>query len=328
MSKKVKLIIAVIILIIIVVAILGYWQHEKYYPSTDDAYVKANIVNIAAEVNGKVDHIYIRNNQHVKKGQLLFSIDPRAYRYQLTQAQADLRKAQQNMNAEEDGIKTAQATVKQRRAELIEARKNYQRYMTLVKENEAPKSQGDEVISRLRSSKAALAAAQSEVLRAQAELGDDNEQNADLQAAIARVNSAKLNLQHCHVYAPNTGRIANFNLRIGDVLNANQTLFSLIEDNIWWVDANYKETNLTRIRPGQKAVISVDIYPNYTFKGVVNSISSGSGSVFSILPAENATGNWVKVTQRFPVKIIITNPSKQYPLRVGASATVTVNANE
>src|SRR5690606_2608610 len=121
------------------------------------------------------------------------------------------------------------------------------------------------------------------------------------------------------------GKIANFSLRVGDVVTAGQNLFSIIENQEWWVKANFKETQLKRIRPGQNANISVDIYPEVVCQGKVDSIAGGSDTAFSLFPAANASGNWVKVTQRIPVKILIIHPDPNYPLRVGASSTVSIN---
>jgi membrane fusion protein (multidrug efflux system) len=116
-------------------------------------------------------------------------------------------------------------------------------------------------------------------------------------------------------------------LQQGSIVNANQALFTLISNDLFWVDANYEETDLQNIRPGQPAEIKLDMYPNHVFKGVVNSISGGSGAAFSLLPPENATGNWVKITQRVPVKVVIINPDPDYPLHIGTTATVTIDTH-
>lgn len=328
MSKKIKALIAFFLIVLIVLGVTAYWQHKKFYPSTDNAYVKANIVNLAPQVSGEVQQVFAQNNAHVKKGQLLFTIDPKPFLYALEQAKAKLKQTRQSIAAKIYTIKTARANVKQAEAEEIVAQQNHDRILYLVKQAQAPKSEADDVVSKLNAAKAALIAAQTEVLKAKAERGRTDKHNADLEFAKANLRTARLNLKHTKITAPNNGIIANFSLRPGDVANANQPVFSIIENGHWWLEANYKETDLNRIKPGEPASISLDIYPNYTFKGTVESISSGSGATFSILPPENATGNWVKVTQRFPVKIRITNLSPKYPLRVGASATVTIDARK
>ena len=327
MSKLLKSLIAIAIIAIIIVALLFYWQYQTYHPSTDDAYVQANVIQIAPQVSGQVESIDTTDNQTVKKGQLLFSINPKPIVYKVEQAKAQLKQTEQNLIAKADSVKTAEALVSQREAEAVVAQKNYDRIIYLANDDQATKSEADQVTSQLEAAKAALTAAKTEVLKAKAELGAAGDQNADLEVAQENVNAALLNLQYTKVYAPEDGIITNFALRIGDVVTADEEVFSLIENNVWWVDANYKETDLTHLKTGQKAKINIDIYPDYVFTGVIDSISSGSGASSSILPPENATGNWVKVAQRFPVKIIISHLSATHPLRVGASATVTIDAS-
>lgn len=326
MSKLLKVFISITTLIVIIVAIVLYWQYQAIHPSTDDAYVQANVIQIAPQISGQIDHIDTADNQTVKKDQLLFSIDPKPFTYKVEQAQAQLKQTEQDLIAKADAVKTAEAMVTEREAEEVVAQKNYDRIIYLANSDQATKSEADQVTSQLEAAKAALTAAKTEVLKAKAELGAPGNQNADLEVAQENLNAALLNLQYTKIYAPEDGVITNFDLRVGDVVTADEETFSLIEDNVWWVDANYKETDLTHIKVGQKAKIVVDIYPDYTFTGIVDSISDGSGASFSLLPPENATGNWVKVTQRFPVKIIVNNLNSKYPLRVGASATVTIDA--
>jgi membrane fusion protein (multidrug efflux system) len=149
--------------------------------------------------------------------------------------------------------------------------------------------------------------------------------NAQLEQDAAALSQAEYDLANTLIKAPKSGVLADFQTRIGDTVTKGYDLFALVEQQEFWVDANFKETQLKRIKPGQTAEISVDMYPDYTFKGIVQSVSPGSGTVFSLLPAENATGNWVKVTQRVPVKIIIINPNPRYPLIAGTSAHATVD---
>jgi membrane fusion protein (multidrug efflux system) len=150
-----------------------------------------------------------------------------------------------------------------------------------------------------------------------------------LRAASAQLDKTTHDRARTHVTAPANGWVSNATLRPGTVVQAGTPAFAVIEDGQWWVDANFKETDLARIKPGQKATIRLDMYPGTTLDGVVESISAGSGATFSVLPPENATGNWVKVTQRFPVRIKITSsPAPDKPLRMGASATVTIDTTE
>lgn len=302
-----------------------YYLHQKYFPSTNDAYLQANVVHIAPRVNGIVKTIFIENHQRVKKGQLLFFIDPEPYQIALNQAIAELHNTIQQVHAAQADVDTARSLLLEREAERNNIFKSHHRIMTLVKQQLYPLAKGDEITSKLTVADAAVRAAKSQLKEAIEKLGHPGENNARIQEAKAAVAKAKLNLRYTHVSSPGNGYIVQFNLRKGQVVTAYQQLFSLIEDKDWWVSANFKETDLERIRPGQPVEITVDMYPNHHFQGTVDSISAGSGALFSLLPPENATGNWVKVTQRFPVRIKIHSQDQNYPLRMGASCTVTVN---
>jgi membrane fusion protein (multidrug efflux system) len=271
---------AIIAVIIVVIGIYAYTQYSNYYPSTDDAYVQADIVNIAAQVSGPVKQIFVQDHQQVKIGQPLFTIDPTPFQISLQQAQA---------------------TVAQTQAELDTQSKDTARILELVQEGQLPKANGDDAQGKL------------------------DELTAALKVAQAQLAQAQLNLQYTTINAPANGYLNNFTLRTGQIIQAGSLLFALVETDQWWVNANFKETDLARIHVGQFAKIVLDIYPDITFKGIVQGISAGSGAAFALLPPENATGNWVKVTQRFPVRINFVHPDSNYPLRVGASSTVTVS---
>jgi membrane fusion protein (multidrug efflux system) len=329
MNKKTVnfLILGIIVAISAVVGYL-YWNHNKLYPSTDDAYIEANTINIAAQVTGPVLHTYVHNLDYVKKGELLLDIDPAPFEIAVRKTAAQLTLTKQKVAGEQAEIQAATAEVAQRRHELIYARENAHRILPLVKTGRVAKTQGDEIIEKLNVAKSALQAATQNLEKAKQQLGLADDNNAEIRSAKASLAQAQLDLQHTHIVAPNTGQVINYNLRVGDMVSQGIDLFSLSEQKTWWVNANFKETQLARIRPGQATVITTDIYPAHPFEGIVTNISQGSGSAFALLPAENATGNWVKVTQRFPVRIKIIAPSTDYPLRVGASASVTINTTK
>lgn len=327
--KRVKANLHLIILgIVLVVACIGgyiYWQHELMYPSTDDAYVNANVINISSQVTGPATKIYVQNYQFVTAGQPLLDIDPAPFQLAVDKANAALHLAYQNVAAQQAAVKAAEAAVAQRRNELLLAQQNANRTLPLVRTGEVAKTEGDAITEKLNVAHSAVDAAIQNLKQAQQQLGTPGENNANIRNAEATLAQAQLDLAHTHITAPNDGRLINFDLQVGNMLTQGVQVFSIIEQKEWWVDANFKETDLRRIRVGQEAVIYVDIYPNHPFKGVVEDISQGSGSAFSLLPAENATGNWVKVTQRFPVKVRFEAPDANFPLRVGASAMVTVD---
>lgn len=321
-----KIIFALLGFFIISIIAIYFYCYSASHPSTDDAYVQANTAQISAQVNGPVDRVFVENNELVKKNQLLFSIDPRPFEYDLAKAKSQLLLAQQQLQANIDAVAAARANLAQANAHYEVAFKNVPRTLTLVKEGQLSQATGVTEQGQLDVAKAAVITAQSQFQEALQNLGDPGANNANLLAAKANYDEAKLNLSYSKIYAPATGYLTNFTIRPGSMVTAAQPLFALIETSLWWIDANYKETDLAKIRDGQYAKVILDSYPNHVFKGVVQSISSGSGAAFSLLPPENATGNWVKVTQRFPVKVVILNPTQQFPLRVGASATVTINA--
>lgn len=262
-----------------IVAWLSASIYGHYYVSTDNAYINANIMQVSPRITGKINKVYVINNDYVKKGQPLFDIDPQPF---------------------EISVASAKAALAIRMAQLDQANMSAERTLTMVKKKFSPPQDGDNVIAQLKAAQGGVDAAK-----------------ADLEQAL-------LNLQYTKITATESGWVTNVTLQVGNIVPANQPVFALISDQEYWVDANFKETEMAHIKPGQLAEIKTDMYPNHPFKGVVESISGGAGAAFSLLPPQNATGNWVKVTQRIPVRIEIKNPSKDYPLRIGSSSTVTI----
>lgn len=313
---------------LIFVFILWYIYQITYYPRTDDAYVQANVINVAAQISGPVYEVEVQDNQFVKAGQVLFTIDPRPFQLAVASAEAQLKLTNQQVAAAMDQVQVANAAVTQSQAQLVLAQKNTARMMILVNKGLMPKAQGDNAQANLQVAQAALTSSQSKFEQAKQQLGELGENNAQVQAAIANLQMARLNLSYATITAPADGYITNFTLRPGAMVTVQQPLFALIESQQWWVNANYKETDLKRIHSGQLATIVLDIYPGKIFHGVVQGVSAGSGAAFALLPPENATGNWIKVTQRFPVRVNIIDPDLRYPLRLGASSTVTINTRK
>jgi membrane fusion protein (multidrug efflux system) len=323
--KSLKIFLWIIVLAVLLMGVMAYWQYQMKHPSTDDAYVQAHVVNIAPQINGPIQAIYITNQQLVKQGDLLFMIDPTPFEIAVQNAEAKLDLTAQNVASLEAAIKTAEALIDQRPSQRHVTIKNANRVFDLVRIHQLPKKQGDDAENDINVAKAALASANSQLTEAKANLGELGKQNAQIRAAKAALDQAKLNLSYTKIIAPANGQIVNFTSRVGDIVQPNIALFDLVEQSSWWVDANFKETQLSRLKPGLPATIIVDMYPDHVFHGLIDSISPGSGAAFAILPPENATGNWVKVTQRIPVKVIITDTSTDFPLRIGSSATVTIN---
>lgn len=303
-----------------------YWRQAQLYVSTDNAYLNADTVEIAAQVSGPIIAIHVRDQQTVKAGDALFEIDPRPYELAVAAAQAQLDIARQSTSQETAAIAAAQAAVAQRAAELRNAQSNERRARDLVARNLVSQQSADTFGTQAETAAAAVRAAQANLEKAQSALGMTGEGNATVRAALAKLDQAKLDLEHTKIIAPTSGLIANFALRPGSTVQQELPLFTLIGNQEYWVDANFKETELDRVHPGQRAEVVMDMYRNHPFEGEVQSLSGGSGAAFSLLPAQNATGNWVKVTQRVPVRIRILNPDPAFPLRIGTTASVRVRA--
>lgn len=300
----------------------AFWRHESAYPGTSDAYITAHVVRIEPQIEGRVVKVPVRDHQHVNQDQLLMGIDDRPYRIAVQQAQAELALAQQQELAADAAVEVAGALISQRQAQLDDARRNYERDTRLLAGQAVSKAQTDSDHDKLHEAQAALEAGQASYHQS---LQKQGEAGARIDVAQAALDRARLNLSYTLINAPVSGTLGKIQVRPGDVVQADQQLFPLVEDRTFWVDANYKETDLERIRPGQPATISMDMYPDKAFQGVVESVSPASGAAFSLLPPENATGNWVKVTQRFPVRVRVTSGDSDSPLRIGASCSVTID---
>jgi membrane fusion protein (multidrug efflux system) len=280
------------------------------------------VVHLAAQAGGRVTDLPVRDHAHVEQGQLLLTIDPEPYAIAVRRAEANLDLARQASAAADTAVTAARARLAEQEAAYEDAGRNDSRMQTLVKRKSVAQAKADSAGYRLREAKAALSAARAELetaVRAQDEAG------ARVRVAEAARAAARLDLSHTRLTAPAAGVLGEIAVRPGDVITAGQQLFPLVEDRTFWVDANFKETELSRIRTGQPATVSVDMYPGRIFRGKVESLSPASGVAFSLLPPENATGNWVKVTQRFPVRVSITDTDVSLPLRIGASSSVSVD---
>jgi membrane fusion protein (multidrug efflux system) len=323
--KYLKWIIGTVVVVIACIGGYFYWHHSQIYPSTDDAYVQAAVVSIAPQVSGRVSAVRVHDHQHVTQGQLLVEIDPEPFRLAVKTAQAKLAQAQQEAQAAEAGVSAAQAALTARASELHKAVTDARRLIKLYKQHMVSKAAMDQAIAARDGARAAVAQAKADIEKAEQEQGAAGKQ-AMLQVAQAALQEAQLELSYTRITAPADGDLGEVEVRVGEVVQPGQALFPLVKDHSYWVNANFKETDLHRIRRGQPAKISVDMLPHVTLQGTVQSISPASGAAFSLLPPENATGNWVKVSQRFPVKITL-QESPQRPLRIGASAEVTVNTS-
>lgn len=302
-----------------------YWRHGKLYPSTDDAYVEANVVRVATQVSGPITQVYVQDQEHVRAGQRLFEIDRRPFELAVAQAQARLQIAKQGMGSDAAAVRAAEAEVQNQKVQLDKARTNARRIADLRRQGFVSAQAYDDAEAAVNAAAAQLAVAKARLHQARVNLGKTGDQNERIREAEAALKQAELDLAHTKVAATCDGQIAELSLQPGSTARAGSPLFALVCTDKFWVDANFKETQLERIRPGQPVDIELDMYPGRHFQGRVETISRASGVAFSLLPPQNATGNWVKVTQRVPVRIAVSSVDPAYPMRVGTSATVTVD---
>jgi membrane fusion protein (multidrug efflux system) len=303
----------------------AYWRHGKLYPSTDDAYIEANVVRVAAQVSGPVTRVPVHDQEHVRAGQVLFEIDRRPFELALAHATARLQLATQGMGSDVAAVRAAEAEVQNQRVQLDKARTNAERTVNLQQQGFVSTQAHDDAIAAVNAAKAQLAVAQARLNQARINLGKIGDQNQRVREAQATRERAELDLAHTRITAACDGQIAELSLQPGSTARAGTPLFALVCTDKFWIGANFKETQLERIKPGQPVDIRLDMYPGQHFEGRVETISPASGVAFSLLPPQNATGNWVKVTQRVPVRIAVSTLGPSYPLRVGTSATVTVD---
>jgi membrane fusion protein (multidrug efflux system) len=322
--RHLKWILAAIVIAAALFFGIRYWMESSRYVETDNAYVGANQVDIAAQVAGPVTQVFVRDQQEVHAGDALFNIDPRNYEIAAAKARAQLELARQGMSQESAGVASAEAVLAQRRAEATNARNNWSRNQQLMQSGFLSPQGAENARTQLQTAEAAVKAAEANVAQARSALGRTGDENAAVQAAVAALKQAELDLERTRVVAPADGLIANLTLRPGNMVAPGTPLFVVIASNEYWVDANFKETQLQDVQPGQHVEIKTDMYPDHVFHGTVQSLSGGSGAAFSLLPPQNATGNWVKVTQRVPVRIRVEDPDPAHPLRIGTTATVKV----
>ena len=336
-GKKPLIIIAIVVIVLAVVA-FGWWFATRNQVSTDDAYTDGNAISMAPKVSGYVVQLAVNDNVFVHKGDLLVVIDKRDYQAQVDQAQAQvgLAKAQLNAALVQLDISRVQypAQYRQARAQTSSAEANlrqaqaaYERQHAVdqratsqqnVDTADAQQQSAKASVEQARAQQQTASLAPQQIRQTEATVEERRQQ---LQQAQAQLEQAQLNLSYCEVRAPTDGWVTRRNVQLGSFLQAGASLFSIVTPEVW-VTANFKESQLDRMRPGDKVKVEVDAYPKLELDGHVDSVQLGSGSRFSAFPAENATGNFVKIVQRVPVKIIIDGGlPRDHPLGLGLSVT-------
>src|SRR3954451_1493189 len=316
----------ILLLIVPALLLIGggyYWLTSGASVSTDDAQVKQDIVSVSPQVNGQVVEVFVRNGARVKRGDILFRIDPQPYRVALEQAQAALASARLQTEVLRTTAAGTSGDISGAEANLAIKRNAFGRQQALLKQGFTTKADYEDALNEVRSAETQLSDARARAANASAAVAPGEQpQVAQAQAAV---DKAKLDLSRTDVRAPMDGVIENADkLQVGQMAVLGVGMVSLVHSKSAWVEANFKEKDLARMAPGQHATIEVDAYGGEKFEGHVQSIGAGTGSQFSLLPAQNANGNWVKVTQRVPVRIAFDGtPSR--PMIAGLSVTADVD---
>jgi membrane fusion protein (multidrug efflux system) len=315
----------ILLLIVPALLVIGgayYWLTSGGSVSTDDAQVKQDIVSVSPQVNGQVVEVFVRNGARVHRGDLLFRIDPQPYRVALEQAQAQLANARLQTTVLQTTAAGTSGDITGAQANLAIKRNALGRQQALLKQGFTTRSDYEDALNEVRTAETQLADAQARAANAHAAVAPD--QQPQIAQAQAAVDKAKLDLERTDVRAPMDGIIENADkLQVGQMAVLGVGMVSLVHSSNAWVEANFKEKDVGRMVPGERATIEVDAYSGQKFEGYVQSIGAGTGSEFSLLPAQNANGNWVKVTQRVPVRIAFKGtPSK--PMIAGLSVNAKV----
>lgn len=322
---------------IIALAVAAYFVWLIYfhpYETTDDAFVDARTFSVAAKISGYVAEVPVTDNQHVNAGDVILKIDPRDYQIALDQANGQIGVAKAAIASAEAQIAAGDAAIDEAKAQQTSAAAGLQfaqdennRQQQLVKSGAGSEQAAQQASSALRQNQANFAESQASVTSAIKNRAAEEAQRASAVASLhqaeAQVEAAQQNLNYTTITAAQPGRIVRLSGSKGQYVQAGQAISMFVPDEVW-VTANFKETQLTDMRPGQPVDLTIDAYPDHVLHGKVASVQPGSGTAFSLLPAENATGNFVKVTQRVPVKIVVDNWPKDLAIGPGMSVVPTV----
>ena len=320
-------------LILISILLLGVWfaadwfLKSRTHLSTDNAFIEAHIHPVAPRVSGTVTAVLVRDNQLVKKGDLLVTLDAIDYRVAVDKAEAELGIARNETSSDRLQVAASRAAVQSARVQRDQAELDLKRGIALFGKEVIPREQLDRLQTAQRLSEARLKQAEENLKKDEviAGIGGESAGKARIRKQQAALEENRLKLEYTRIVAPVEGYITRKGVEVGATVQPGQSLMAVVPLTNSWITANYKESQLTHIRPGQQVTFRVDSYPGKTFKGTVDSIMAGTGAAFSLLPPENATGNYVKVVQRIPVKILIDSSSDpQHLLRVGMSVEPTI----
>lgn len=329
--------IGVAVLVAAVAAAGVYWDYARHFQTTDDAFIAARQFAVAPKVPGYLTAVPVTDNLHVATGDVIARIDDSDYRVALAQAEAQVAAAQagiDDIDAQVDvqkaQVAASRAQLEQNQSKLVYAQQQATRYGALTKEGWSSRQTGELAEAELYQQRAAVSSSQAGLTVAERQFEALKAQRASavarLQQAEAQRDQAKLNLSYTTITAAQPGRVVQLGAAVGEYAQAGTALTMFVPDEIW-VTANFKETQLNTMRPEQPVTLEIDAYPDRPIRGHIASVQPGSGTAFSLLPAENATGNYVKIVQRVPVKIVIDNPPADVALGPGMSVLPTVRTD-
>lgn len=330
-SKNPKKLVLLLVVAAMALATIIWWLSGVGRESTDNAFLEAQMHTVSAKVAGRVESVLVRDNQFVKKGDLLLTIEPEDYRLKVDSATASLDTTLNETSGDYARVEQYRAELQQSLARLEQAEADLKRGRNLFAKDVIPREQLERLETADKVAKSVVAEKEESLKRAQAEAGlaAAGGRNAKAAQKRAQLDEARLHLGYTRVTAPASGYITRKSVETGNFINPGQPVMVVVSLDDAWITANFKESQLDGIRAGQKVDFHVDAYPGRKFTGRVESIMAGTGSAFSLLPPENATGNYVKVVQRIPVKIAIDRKSDpEYLLRAGMSIVPTVHTGK
>jgi len=315
--------------VVLVVAGGVYYLFSGRYVSTDDAYIKSRMLSVTATVPGQVVAVPVSDNQTVKKGDVLVQIDPAPYQLKLESTQADLARVVQDADQLRAQVKARQQDIVQANADVEYSQREFNRQAPLVASGAVAKNMNDKAQRDLTMTQAKVAGLKHQIDADLAQLGGNidtpNEKLPAYMAALSARDTAQYNLDHATIRAAADGRVGTVTVRTGEYVQAGQNLFPQVNTSDTWIEANVRETDLTYVCDNQPATFTVDAYPGHVFKAKLQSFSPATGSEMSVLPAENATGNWVKIVQRLPLKLTPELEAGDPPLRAGLSVNIDID---
>lgn len=326
---SVRFVLLFVLPVIAVVAGGHYWVKATRYVTTENAYVKAHHLAISADIDGRAVRVLVKENDRVKKGDLLFELDPERHRIEMAQTGAELAGIRNTLDALRAEYRTAQAELADARQEIGYFKRVFERQKKLSARGVSSRAAFDDAERNLTQARQAARTTDQKIQQARARLGGrvdiPAEQHPMYMEAQARREQAALNLRRTRIHAPDDGIVGKVSLQPGEYVEEGKAVIPIIQSGDSWIEANLKETQLAHVRPGQTATIVIDAYPDLELSAKILSISPTTGAELSVLPPQNASGNWVKVVQRVPVRLALDRVHDGLPLRAGMTVAVSID---